>query len=324
LVHEKHRIQIERTEQTGLYRSDLRAKAMIGQANLRIAAHIGVKDEVELVERCITHLRNIGVSEFIVCDMRSTDGTRAILDSYRSESFRIISASNVDPAGDWVRRNEEVARQCQADWLVFVDADEFILPASGSLLRQLDGVRADLLSVPRYNVPFGPSGPVFPDSLGSERYGEIDLIVEPIPEFRQQLKADPTLPWIRHVPVPKVIVRPHLIGWLVDGMHDVIPAAGGEFRRAVALDIVTAHLPFTTEVRFLRKIENVREVFALHDEYIGPHNAWHWRRWLELADRGEIVSEFQRTRFSDETLVDLRRRGIIRTAAEALRQNGSG
>jgi glycosyltransferase involved in cell wall biosynthesis len=284
---------------------------------LRIAAHLGVKDEVELIGRCIAHLYDIGISEFIVCDMRSTDGTRAILDAYSSGSFHIISASNADPPAEWFYRNEEAVRRCQADWLVFIDADEFILPASGSLLSQLAGVRADLLSVPRYNVPLGPSGPIFPDSLQPERYREIDLIFEPIPEFRRKLKADPTLPWIRHIPVPKVIVRPQLIGRFVD-VHDVIPLPGKELRRTTAVDIVTAHLPFTTESRFMRKIENIREIFAHHDECLGPHTAWHWRHWLEIADRGEISSEFKRTRFSHDMLADLRQRGVIRTAAEVL------
>ena len=51
---------------------------------MRIAAHIGVKDEVELIERVINHLQAIGIDVFVICDMYSTDGTSEILEKYRS------------------------------------------------------------------------------------------------------------------------------------------------------------------------------------------------------------------------------------------------
>ncbi len=285
---------------------------------MKIAAHIGLKDEAELIERCIGHLRRIGVSQFIVCEMYSTDGSAEIVERHRSGDFRIFKVSNREPAEVWLRRNEDAAKQCDADWLVFADPDEFPLPAGGSLPDLLDGCAADLISVPRYNVPLGPHGPVLPDSLVPECYGEIDLIVKPVPNLRTRLRNDPAMPWIRAVPSPKIIVRPGCIGHLKDGMHDIVPAPGKPLKRGVAGDLVIAHLPLTTRERFARKIDNIREVFAWHDAYMGPDIGWHWRRWLELADLGEIGAEFERSVFSGEMLADLRRQGVIRTAAEIL------
>ena len=48
---------------------------------LRIAAILGVKDEVELIEGTIAHLRAIGVELIVVWDVNSTDGTQDILRS---------------------------------------------------------------------------------------------------------------------------------------------------------------------------------------------------------------------------------------------------
>ncbi len=107
-------------------------------------------------------------------------------------------------------------------------------------------------------------------------------------------------------------------------MHDVVPVAGVSLQRSIAKGIVTAHLPFTTESRFIRKVENIRKAFALHERYFGQDKAWHWRRWLELADRGELHGEFERTRFSDETLFSLREQGIMLPAAEVLNRNSAG
>jgi hypothetical protein len=44
--------------------------------------------------------------------------------------------------------------------------------------------------------------------------------------------------------------------------------------------------------------------------------AWHWRRWLRLADEGRLDAEFNRSVFTAETIAELRREGIVRSAAE--------
>jgi len=59
--------------------------------NFTIAAFLGVKDEVELIERSILHLRAIGVDKIIVCDMVSTDSTLEILEKYLSEDLSFFS-----------------------------------------------------------------------------------------------------------------------------------------------------------------------------------------------------------------------------------------
>lgn len=65
---------------------------------MRIAANLGVKDEVELIERSVAHLRAIGVDLIIACDLGSTDGTLEISReaSVRSR-FLVVHHERSDP-----------------------------------------------------------------------------------------------------------------------------------------------------------------------------------------------------------------------------------
>lgn len=285
---------------------------------MKIAAHVGVKDEIELIGPCIAHLRSIGVTEFIICEMGSTDGTAEFVAGQESDDFRVLKLTNQMPGEDWHDENAKAVRACQADWIVFADADEFILPASGSLAAEFELAQHDVVRIPRYNVPLGVDGPFMPLPLTVDGYRHVDLIVEPMPDFRTATERDSSLPWIRAIPMPKVAARPGCIRRLTDGMHDVIPEPGVSLTSMETRRIVTAHLPVTTEARLLRKIENIREVCRYHDSYNSGQNGWHWRRWLDLVDRGEIGAEFQRSRFSPETMAILKSQGIVRDAATLL------
>jgi hypothetical protein len=107
---------------------------------MRLAAHIGVKDEIELLPHCIAHLRTIGV-----------DGTREYLQEQEGVDFHVLHSSNA-----------AAIRECSADWVLAIDADEFPLTSSGDLREALAGVEADALRIPRYNVVLGPQGPCHP------------------------------------------------------------------------------------------------------------------------------------------------------------------
>jgi glycosyltransferase involved in cell wall biosynthesis len=287
---------------------------------MRIAANLGVKDEVELVERTIAHLRAIGVDHINAFDACSTDGTTELLRKHESEEgFWFIQINNQEPDGlekIWLHKNLELAKRSEADWVIFLDADEYWIPATGSLRDCAVLADSDLLSVDRYNVPMGPTGLLMPDELTPSNYEELLLYVEPIPNFRPYLEAHPETPWVRGVPMPKIMARPSRIGVLTHGMHDVVAAGHEPLQRSRPCDLLIAHLPFTTPARFKRKIDNVRQVFSVHDKYFAGQMAWHWRRWVAAADQGRLDEEFQRQAASAEALADLRRKGVIQSAAE--------
>ena len=220
-----------------------------------------------------------------------------------------------DPdAAAWERLNLELAQSAAADWVLFLDADEFWVPAGGHL-RQVAGLAgSDVLRVHRFNVPLGPHGPWLQPGEVPGEAGDLSLIVEPVPAFRQRLAEDAGLPWIRGVPVPKIMARPKRLGGLADGGHDLRASEGAALRERIPGDLLIAHLPFTTAARFERKLANIRRVFEVHDAYFGQHLAWHWRRWLELPDAEAVRREFSRQAFDAATMAALAAEGVVMTA----------
>jgi hypothetical protein len=208
-------------------------------------------------------------------------------------------------------------KQTGADWAIFLDADEYWIPASGSLRECAALETADILSVPRFNVPLGATGPAMPNRLVPGRYDELLLLVKPIPNFHAYLKQNPESPWIEGVPDSKPMARPDRIaGFAIWGAHEIVFAGEEPVRRASPTDLLIAHVPFTTRSRFIRKVDNIRRIFAVHDSRFSEDAAWHWRRWLELAEQGRLDEEFERTVFDAHTIGDLRHRGVIKSALE--------
>ena len=291
---------------------------------MRIAANLSVKDEVELVGQTIAHLRAIGVDVIVATDMGSTDGTLDILEQYRSdEDFFIARLTEQTTTEEWSLAILQHVNDADVDWFAFVDGDEYLLPAMGSLRECRGFADADIVIIDRFNIPLSPTGPLIPNRLVPSRFAELALIVEPIPQFRSVLEANPDTPWIRGVPMPKVMARPAVIAAVNDGAHSIVPVDGALLRYVTSQDLLIAHLPFSTRVRFARKIENIRRVFELHDEYMGENLGWHWRRWLASADQGRLNEEFNRNVFGTEMVSALRASGVIRSAADVFQSRKS-
>ncbi len=291
---------------------------------MRIAASLSVKDEAELIEPAIAHLRNIGVDLIIACDVSSTDGTYEILEKYRSDSdfwlYR-LSDSEGDSFEPWRRTMLALVKSAEVDWVIFLDADEFWLPASGNLKGCAGLADADVLSVDRYNVPVSSDGALFLDALAPKRYEDIILIVEESADLKTELEANPSLPWIaRATTDSKLMARPESIGALALGGHLAVSATGEALDTVTPSDLIIAHLPFTTIGRFNRKVENIRKILGAHQHIDTGRSAWHWKRWLKLAEEGTLEAEFERSVWQPEKIAELRQQGSIRSAAEILQK----
>ncbi len=292
---------------------------------MKFGAFLGVKDEVELITKAIDHLYAIGVEFIFVCDMKSTDGTLEKLCVRQHDgNFALIMGDDTAPeGGDWFAAAREAASRLAAmryDWMMFLDADEFWIPMTGRLSDCASLHDADIVSVPRYNMPIVKDEAWDAIRFDPPGYHRLYAITKPIPDFRDMLDENPSIPWIRGVPVPKIIARPECVASAIMGAHDVIPPDGMTPRRAGAPDLFISHVPFSTKGRFARKIANIRRLISRHDGSFDPSLGWHWRRWLEIVDRNGIDHEFEKNLFDEVTRDRLRREGVIVSASEIFRK----
>lgn len=291
---------------------------------MRIAVCLGVKDEVELIGIAVAHLRRIGVDHVIACDAGSRDGTRQILDRLAAEPWlELMPIDDLDPGAEegLDARVMERARAAGADWLLFLDADEFPLPAGGTLKSVAALAGADALEVRRYNVPLGPEGPLFQSHDGETPAGSVLLFVPPgdRAQIRSGIRADRLRPWIQGIPDPKVMVRLSSVQGVAEGGHGALGGDGLRRKAEVPQDLVIAHVPFSSPGRFARKVENMRRLVGAVGHLWGPDSAWHWRRWLDnIDDHGGVEGEMARNRLSRDEIASLRASGLIRSAAEII------
>lgn len=292
---------------------------------MRICGILSVKDEIELVDLAVAQLRAIGVDHIIACDMGSTDGTYEALLAHRNDAdFWVTQLSDATPDHfeTWSRVCVALARSARADWMLCVDADEFWLPATGKLRDVAGLMDADILHVPRYNVPVGPDGKHFAIPAKPADYKKIPLLQEPAEPGEISKAAG--LPWIMAKPEDKMMVRTELVAALGLGAHDIIPRPGVALRRMVPADLLVAHLPITTPARFARKIDNIRKVFDVHARAFGDAVAFHWRRWLVLRETGKLDAELEASLFTPAMLKILRAEGRLTHAAALLAKTPGG
>jgi glycosyltransferase involved in cell wall biosynthesis len=96
---------------------------------MRIVAVLVVRNERPYLGNCLSHLIDNGL-DFVIVDNDSSDGTAALL---RQEPFarHMVGYQHVPYAGvfDWaglLQAREAAARAVEADWVLFVSADEIM------------------------------------------------------------------------------------------------------------------------------------------------------------------------------------------------------
>jgi hypothetical protein len=291
---------------------------------MKFAAILGVKDEIELLPLVIEHLFAIGVDLIIVRDNASSDGSREYVQSRQSPRLRFEPLSREEESNDslWAQREGEIARSCDADWVMFLDADEFWLPASGQLARcpEFHDPAIDVLSVRRFNAIVSRDAEVVPRGFGVEQYPSIDLVVAaPARDFRLHLEQNASAAWITGVPRPKVTVRRSRAGAVHLGHHDIHSVDGTPMRTATPGSLVIAHYPFTSYPRFQRKVANIQQLLQAHAGILPGNAAWHWKRWVRIAAQpGGLEAEYERQRFDAQELQAMRDKGVISDAATLL------
>jgi hypothetical protein len=173
---------------------------------------IKVRDEGDVIEANLRFHHALGVAHFIVTDNGSTDDTPEILRRYADAGLAtVIDEPGTDyriGGAGWLTRMARIAAtDLDADWVIHTDADEFWLPAEGSLQETLGAIpqRYGVVVAPRVEFVGRPDGPgTFADRLT-------------VREARSRLQ-----PKVAHRALPDVVS-------LDRGAHDVaVEGPGGD------------------------------------------------------------------------------------------------
>jgi glycosyltransferase involved in cell wall biosynthesis len=267
----------------------------------KLVAISSVKNEIDIVEAFVRHTLSI-VDHLVVADNGSTDGTLEVLRLLAEEGLP-LSVKEDPAAGKHLSQRmsrlmrEEAVQRHQADWVVPLDADEFLVVPSGTPLIP-DGTGADVtVSLPwQTYVPDSTDDPAklnpvlrIGHRVLREGYPFIKVLVP------RKLAEDPAA----------VLAQgSHIL--LIGGTPCETVSAGGPF---------LAHFPIRGPGQYLAKV--AISAFQYHTMGMQAAGlAFHWRAPFELLKRdpeafaASIFDDARRfsvpreTEFQPETVVD--------------------
>ncbi|PCJ10666.1 MAG: hypothetical protein COB16_01395 [Rhodobacteraceae bacterium] len=268
---------------------------------MKIVSLIQVGNEVEIIDQHIAYHKSLGVDYFVIVDMFSEDGTSEKLDRYRNDPDfvirRVLKNEVVDDTGI---KTPELARwalavgrdEFDADWIVRMDADEFLFPVNGNLKATLASYGDQkAFKVERRNAIFksDETDPTLP--LQWSDLSQLSIVSDPKAINAQQYQTSDDVPLILTMIQPKTIVRARSVEGFTTGAHDALDAMGHIISPGSADGIISVHFWFTTLSRFTRKAGNTAEFETLMRKHFGRDVGWQWSRWARLTAEGQDAIE---------------------------------
>jgi hypothetical protein len=249
-----------------------------GGSEVRVTAITMVRNESDLIEAFVRHHAQI-VDELVVVDHRSADGTDEIVAALAAEGLPVKLRSERSP----VQRQNVVMTQLMkeaaaggSDWVVPLDADEFLIAPDG----EVRDVLADLRPERPWTVDMRLYVPT-PDDPRDEpnvlrRIGH-----------RRELEADK---WNRKAIVPASWARDRRF-FLAQGNHELLSARTRRFVPGVFTNrLALAHFPVRSTRQLAAKaLAGWPAHLARPDR--AEDGAWQWKRLFEEIVAGGELSE---------------------------------
>lgn len=241
-----------------------------------------VRDEVDVVAAMVEHHLDQGVDLIVVTDNASVDGTTEVLAAYEA-------LGRVELHHDPEHRKQQhqvvtrMARRARtehrADWVLNLDADEFVLARDPALT-----VRQALESTPLHLNAFTVDvvnmiGPTAEAGAGFDRlvwrdHRPDDLLLE------RELHAHPT---------PNAVHRGECDIVVEQGNHFTSMPSNGQPDPAVALEVL--HLPWRSWSQFERKVVNAGRGYEA-SPHLRPSPKHHGMRDYRLWKEGRLHATY--------------------------------
>lgn len=223
-----------------------------------------VRDELDVLPHTITHLFRQGVSNVLIADNRSTDGTREYLRDASRADPRIHVAFDEQPAhwqSEKITRLAHAAGRAGADWIIPFDADEFWFARGVQLADWLRDQKASLVHASFHHM--------VPTGVIESRIQDANFWIDRRPSFPG-----------------KVAVRAHPLVEIGPGNHRASRVGG------VHKGLVIAHAQYRSPAQVARKVRQGSEAARLTGEDVSWFSP-HWELGAQLDDN-EIADVWAR------------------------------
>lgn len=253
----------------------------------RLVMNILCKDEADIIEPMIRTHAALGVDAFAVMDNRSTDGTRERLEALAGE-FELAIVDQPSPNYQQSRWMSQLARFSRARlgprWIINSDADEFWLPAAGSLKDCL-AASDSVVQVPRSNMILTEAA-----MADSYRFDQAAYRVQAPLLYDKATQHDAEqISMLLVRTKPKVIVNPDGLLKMKGGnhcaWHIAAPFTAREEKR-----IRIYHYPIRSWRQFEAKIRHRQYLLRTEHSRMGHH----YQRWVALLEADRLEEEFRR------------------------------
>jgi hypothetical protein len=109
-------------------------EVLLDKNKVTVAAALLVRNEIRCIERCLRSISE-AVDEIIVIDCESTDGTREIAQTF--PKVKLVTFPWID---DFAAARNAGLQHIQSDWVIWVDADEMLIPEDVLHIREIAGI----------------------------------------------------------------------------------------------------------------------------------------------------------------------------------------
>ena len=253
---------------------------------MRIVGTLMVRDEVDVVAAMLEHSLDQGLDLLVVTDNGSVDGTTEVLKEYEA-------AGRVELHHDPVHRKQQgevvttMARRARsvhrADWVLNLDADEFVLTRDPGLT-----VREALERTPLHLNAFTVTvvNMVGPAAHGIAHAG-LDRLV-----WRDRRPAEELLRRDLHAhPTPNAVHRGDVDVVVHQGNHFTSVVSNGQPDESVQLEVL--HLPWRSYAQFETKVVNAGRGYEASPT-LRPSPNHHGMRDYRLWKQGRLRESYQR------------------------------